>query len=213
MSPVKIGVLISGGGTNLQAIIDEIQSGNINGEIKLVISNKKDAFGLERARNSQIEAMFINPKDFIDNESYNNAIINEMKKHEVELIVLAGYLKVLSKSFIDEFKDRIINIHPSLIPSFCGKNFYGLKVHEEAIKYGVKYSGATVHLVDEGTDTGPIIIQEIVKVEEDDTAESLQKKILQIEHKILVEAIKLFCEGRITIKERIVKINRGELNE
>ena len=207
MSRVKIGVLISGGGTNLQALIDNSRLGNINGEIKLIISNKKDAYGLERGKIAGIETMYINPKEYRDVTQYDGRLIDEFKKRGIELIVLAGYLKVLSKNFIEEFKNRIINIHPSLIPSFCGKNFYGTKVHEEVLKYGVKYTGATVHFVDEGTDTGPIILQEIVKVDDVDTVETLQKKVLNIEHKILVDAVKLFCDNRLSIEDRLVKIN------
>lgn len=207
MSPVKIGVLISGSGTNLQALIDNIGLGNINGEIKLIISNKKDAYGLERGKLAGIESMYINPKEYKNSTQYDEKLMDEFKKRDVNLIVLAGYLKVLSKSFIEAFNNRIINIHPSLIPSFCGKNFYGTKVHEEVLRYGVKYTGATVHFVDEGTDTGPIIMQEIVKVEDIDTVETLQKKVLDIEHKILVDAVKLFCDKRLSLEDRLVRIN------
>lgn len=206
MSGIRIGVLISGGGTNLQAIIDNIDSGYIDGEIKLIISNRKDAYGLERGRLAGIESIFINPKDFQDDGSFNKRLIEEFKSRDVDLIVLAGYLKILSKDFIQEFKNKIINIHPSLIPSFAGKNFYGTKVHEGVLKQGVKITGATVHFVDEGTDTGPIIIQDTVRVEEDDSVKSLQKKVLEVEHKILIEAIKLFSEGRLNIDGRIVRI-------
>lgn len=207
MSQVKIGVLISGGGTNLQAIIDNIRLGIINGEIKLIISNKEDAYGLERGKLAGIENMYINPKDYKDSTQYDLRMISEFKKRDVDLIILAGYLKVLSKCFIDEYKNRIINIHPSLIPSFCGKNFYGTKVHEGVLRYGVKYTGATVHFVDEGTDTGPIILQEIVKVDDIDTVETLQKKVLDIEHKILVDAVKLFCDNKLSLEGRFVRIN------
>lgn len=207
MSPIKIGVLISGGGSNLQALINNINLGNINGEIRLIISNKKEAYGLERGRLAGIETIFLNPKDYISDEKFNEKLIEEFKKKDIELIVLAGYLKVLSKSFVEAFSKKIINIHPSLIPSFCGKNYYGKRVHEEVLKYGVKYTGATVHFVDEGTDTGPIILQDIVKVDEGDTVDTLQKKVLNIEHKILVDAVKLFCDDRLTLEDRHVKIN------
>lgn len=206
MSPVKIGVLISGRGTNLQAIIDNINLVNINGKIQLVISNRKDAYGLVRSEEAGIENMYINPSDFSSNEDFNLKLIQEFKKREVDLVVLAGFLKVLSKDFISEYSGRIINIHPSLIPSFCGKNYYGSKVHEEVIKYGVKYTGATVHFVDEGTDTGPIILQEVVKVDPDDTADTLQEKVLYVEHKILIQAIKLYCDNRISLDGRKVII-------
>ncbi len=205
MSRVNIGVLISGGGTNLQAIIDDISNGNIDGEIRLIISNKSDAYGLERGRSAGIESIFIDPKKFDSMEEYNNRLIEEFKKRGIQLIVLAGYLKVLSKEFINSF-DEIINIHPSLIPSFCGKGFYGERVHEEVLKYGVKYTGATVHFVDEGTDSGPIILQEVVAVDIHDTVESLQKKVLKEEHKLLVKAIKLYCEGKLRIEDRNVRI-------
>ncbi len=206
MPQVKIGVLISGSGTNLQSIIDSINNKNISGEIKVVISNKKDAYGLERARQNNIDAVYVNQKDYENFEKFNDAIIEEFETRNVELIVLAGYLKILSKKFIEKYNNRIINIHPSLIPSFCGKGYYGAKVHEAAIDYGVKISGATVHFVDEGADTGPIIIQEAVEISNDDTADTLQKKILEIEHKILPLAVKYYCEGRIQIRGRKVKI-------
>lgn len=205
MSQINIGVLISGGGSNLQAIIDNINNGNINGDIRLIISNKSDAYGLERGRLAGIQNIFINPKDFNSMEEYNKRLIEEFKERNIQLVVLAGYLKVLSRELINSF-DGIMNIHPSLIPSFCGKGFYGKKVHEEVLKYGVKYTGATVHFVDEGTDTGPIILQEPVPVDNDDTVESLQKKVLKEEHKLLVKAVKLYCEGKLKIEDRIVRI-------
>ncbi len=198
----KIAVLISGGGTNLQALIDNLD--NINGAIDIVISNRKDAYGLERARLNNIDTLYISQKDYESVEAFNDEIINELTKRNIDLVVLAGYLKILSRSFINCFKNRIINIHPSLIPSFCGNGFYGLKVHEEAIKYGVKISGATVHFVDEEADTGAIILQDTVRIDSNDTAESLQKKVLQIEHKLLPEAVKLFCEGKLHIENRKV---------
>lgn len=207
MPQVKIGVLISGSGSNLQSIIDNIENGSINGKIEVVISNKCDAYGLERARQHNIDAVFVNKQDYDDIESYNNEIMSELKKRDVELVVLAGYLKILSSRFIEDYKNKIINIHPSLIPSFCGKGYYGIRVHEAAIDYGVKLSGATVHFVDENADTGPIIIQEAIDVEFDDTAETLQKKVLKIEHKILPLAVKYYCENRIEVVERKVKIN------
>ena len=207
MPQINIGVLISGGGTNLQALIDNINSGSINGTIKLIISNNKNAYGLERGKIAGIESICIAPKDFGNEELYNKKLIEEFQKRNIELIVLAGYLKILSKDFISTYSNGIINIHPSLIPSFCGKSFYGSRVHEEVLKQGVKITGATVHFVDEGTDTGPIILQEIVRVNENDTVESLQKKVLEVEHDILVKAIKLYCEGRLNIENHLVRIN------
>ena len=212
MSPINIGVLISGGGTNLQAIIDNIENGSINGKIKLIISNKENAYGLVRGQIHNIETLFIDRKQFNNEEEYNLKLIDELNKRHVDLIVLAGYLKVLSPDFIKAFENKIINIHPSLIPSFCGPGYYGRRVHAEVLKYGVKYTGATAHLVDAGTDTGPIIIQEVVKVEDKDTVDSLSKKVLEVEHKILVKAIKLYCANQLEFSDRIVKVKEG-LNE
>ena len=195
---LNIGVLISGGGTNLQAIIDETKSGGINGTVKLVISNKEDAYGLERARLSKIKAVY---------ETNEDKIIGLLKENNIDLIVLAGYLKIITPKFVDEFRNKIINIHPSLIPSFCGKGYYGEKVHQGVIDYGAKVTGATVHFVDEGADTGTIIMQEAVNVEQDDDAKSLAKRVLEVEHRILKESIRLFCENKLSIQGRRVFIN------
>ena len=195
---LNIGVLISGGGTNLQAIIDETKSGGINGTVKLVISNKEDAYGLERARLSKIKAVY---------ETDEDKIIELLKENNIDLIVLAGYLKIITPKFVDEFRNKIINIHPSWIPSFCGKGYYGEKVHQGVIDYGAKVTGATVHFVDEGADTGTIIMQEAVNVEQDDDAKSLAKRVLEVEHRILKESIRLFCENKLSIQGRRVFIN------
>ena len=195
---LNIGVLISGGGTNLQAIIDETKSGGINGTVKLVISNKENAYGLERARLSGIKAIY---------ETDEDKIIELLKENNIDLIVLAGYLKIITPKFVDEFRNKIINIHPSLIPSFCGKGYYGEKVHQGVIDYGAKVTGATVHFVDEGADTGAIIMQEAVNVEQDDDAKSLAKRVLEVEHRILKESIRLFCENKLSIQGRRVFIN------
>ena len=195
---LNIGVLISGGGTNLQAIIEETKSGGINGTVKLVISNKEDAYGLERARLSGIKAIY---------ETDEDKIIGLLKENNIDLIVLAGYLKIITPKFVDEFRNKIINIHPSLIPSFCGKGYYGEKVHQGVIDYGAKVTGATVHFVDEGADTGAIIMQETVNVEQDDDAKSLAKRVLEVEHRILKESIRLFCENKLSIQGRRVFIN------
>jgi phosphoribosylglycinamide formyltransferase-1 len=208
MPQLKIGVLISGSGTNLQSLIDNVEKGHIDGKITVVISNKADAYGLERAKKQNIKSVFVDQKDYENSESYNEAVLKELKNCGVELVVLAGYLKILSRHFIETYRNRIINIHPSLIPSFCGKGYYGLKVHEAAVNYGVKVSGATVHFVDEEADSGPIIIQETVKVDYTDTPEKLQKKVLKIEHKILPLAVKLFCEGRLDVVGRKVEISQ-----
>lgn len=200
---LRVGVLISGGGTNLQAIIDAIDKEVItNTELVTVVSNRKAAFGLERARAHNINATCIRPMDFEQREAFNQALITHFKTYEVDLIVLAGYLVVLGDSFIKAFEGAIINIHPSLIPAFCGEGYYGLKVHEEALDRGVKVTGATVHFVDEGTDTGPIVLQKAVEVLQKDTPESLQKRVMEeAEWLILPEAIRLIANNMIEIME------------
>ncbi len=203
---LNIGVLISGGGSNLQAIIDEIEAGNIDGQISLIISNKMDAYGLERGRKAGIESIFLDPKAYKTKEEYNLKLKEEFEKRKIDLIVLAGYLKILSKDFIGAYRNRIINIHPSLIPSFCGDGFYGERVHQAIIDQGCKISGATVHFVDEGTDTGPIILQEAVEVKYDDGPEDLGKRVLEVEHRILPRAVKLFCENKIIVEGRRTRI-------
>lgn len=205
MSRVKIGVLISGSGSNLQSIINRIENNEINGEISVVISNREKAFGLERAKKHNIYNIYINPKDYSD-EEYNNKILNELKNQKVELVILAGYLRIINPKLVKEYENRIINIHPSLIPAFCGKNYYGLKVHQSVVDYGVKISGATVHFVNEIADDGPIIMQKTVKVTDTDTAETLQEKILKLEHVILPEAVKLYCDNRLKVNGRKVTI-------
>ena len=195
---VKIGVLISGGGTNLQAIIDGCENKSINGEVKVVISNKEEAYGLERARNHKIAAIC---------EKDENKIIEILKENEVELVILAGYLKIVSPKLVDEYRNKIINIHPSLIPSFCGKGYYGEKVHQGVIDYGAKVTGATVHFVDEGADTGPIIMQKTVEVKQDDDAKKLAERVLEVEHEILTKSISMFCENKLTVNGRRVYIN------
>ena len=195
---VKIGVLISGGGTNLQAIIDGCENKSINGEVNVVISNKEEAYGLERARNHKITAIC---------EKDENKIIEILKENEVELVILAGYLKIVSPKLVDEYRNKIINIHPSLIPSFCGKGYYGEKVHQGVIDYGAKVTGATVHFVDEGADTGPIIMQKTVEVKQDDDAKKLAERVLEVEHEILTKSISMFCENKLTVNGRRVYIN------
>ncbi len=200
----KIAVLVSGGGTNLQAIIDAMEAGKL-GDVKIVkvISNKEGAYALERAKKHGIDAECISPKAFNDRSAYFDEMIAKLKESQADLIVLAGFLVVLSKEFVKAFEGRIINIHPSLIPSFCGDGFYGLKVHEQALKRGVKVTGATVHFVDEGTDTGPIIYQKAVEVMDGDTPEILQKRVMeQAEWIILPAAIRAIAEGKITWNSR-----------
>ena len=187
MSGLRMAVLVSGGGTNLQSVIDAVEAGALSSQIVCVISNKETAYGLERARKHNIPAYFINPKE----EGFDEKLLARLKEDEIDLVVLAGYIKILSSDLIKAYKHRIINIHPSLLPKFGGKGFYGIHVHEAVLAAREKESGATVHYVDEGVDTGEIILQRKVVVEEGDTPESLQARILeQIEHKILVEAIK-----------------------
>ncbi len=199
----KIAVLVSGGGTNLQAIIDSIENGYLNCSISVVISDKKNAFAVQRAKDKGIDYEIVSKKEHGDGLSDR---INSLIPDDVDLVVLAGFLSILKGEIITRFKNRILNVHPSLIPSFCGDGMYGLKVHQAAVDYGVKVSGCTVHLVDSGTDSGPIVMQKTVSVDENDTAESLQKKILVCEHEIFVESIKLFAENRIGIEGRKVKI-------
>lgn len=187
MSGLRMAVLVSGGGTNLQSVIDAVEDGTLKSQIACVISNKETAYGLERARKHHIPAYFINPKE----DGYDEKLLDKLQEEQVDLVVLAGYLKILSPELIKAYNRKIINIHPSLLPKFGGKGFYGIHVHEAVIKAGEKESGATVHLVDEGVDTGEIIVQKKIAVEAGDTPETLQARILdQIEHKILVEAIK-----------------------
>ena len=196
---LKMAVLVSGGGTNLQAIIDAVDSGEItNTKIAGVISNNKNAYALERAKKHDIEAVALSPKDFETRDLFNEALYNELVDRKIDLIVLAGCLVVIPEKIIHEFENRIINIHPSLIPSFCGTGYYGLKVHEKALARGVKVSGATVHFVDEGTDTGPIILQKAVEVENGDTPEILQHRVMeQAEWKLLPKAVAMVCSGEI----------------
>lgn len=193
MSGLRLGVLVSGGGTNLQSIIDAVEQGKLDSELVCVVSNKEQAYGLERARQHHIPAYFINPKE----ADYDEKLLQLMQTEKVDLIVLAGYLKIVDEKLIKAYHKRIINIHPALLPKFGGKGYYGIHVHEAVLKAGEKESGATVHYVDEGVDTGEIIIQRSLPVLSEDTPETLQQRILdQIEHKILVEAIRLLEGGK-----------------
>ena len=200
---LEIVVLVSGGGTNLQAIIDGVESGGItNTRITGVISNNKNAYALKRAEEHGIANRCISPKDFASREEFNEKFIEAVDEWKPDLIVLAGFLVVIPLAMIEKYRNRIINIHPSLIPSFCGTGFYGLKVHEAALARGVKVVGATVHFVDEGTDTGPIILQKAVEVEQGDTPEILQKRVMeQAEWKILPRAIDLIANDRVTVRD------------
>ncbi|MDD7114044.1 MAG: phosphoribosylglycinamide formyltransferase [Lachnospiraceae bacterium] len=206
---LRLAVLVSGGGTNLQAIMDSIKVGAItNAEIVTVISNNKGAYALERAKAYGAESLLLSPKDFNTREEFNQKLLETLKEREIDLVVLAGYLVVVPPCVIKEYENRIINIHPSLIPSFCGTGCYGLHVHEKALARGVKVSGATVHFVDEGTDTGPIILQQPVMVRQGDTPEILQKRIMeQAEWIILPKAIDLIANGKVHVDGRTVTID------
>ena len=208
MSNLKIGVLVSGGGTNLQSIIDACKSGYIPGKVEVVISNRKEAYALERAKKNNIDALFIDRKDFITNQDYAKRLIEEMEKRKVELVCLAGFLLLIDSLFITKYKNRIMNIHPALLPSFGGKGMYGHYVHQKVLEYGCKISGCTVHFVDEKYDHGPVILQKAVSVLENDTPESLAARILEEEHKIYPEAIKLFAEKRLEVRDRKVSITK-----
>lgn len=193
----NIAVLISGSGTNLQALIDN--QDKFKGKIKLIISSKEDAYGLERGKKADIKSVF---------ERDNDKILKLLSENNISLIVLAGYLKILPKELVSAYRNKIINIHPSLIPSFCGMGFYGIKVHEAAIRRGVKITGATTHFVNEGADEGPIIMQKTVEVAEEDTPSTLQQKVLEVEHEILTKSVELFTEDKIYVRDNRVFIRR-----
>ena len=198
---LNIAVFISGGGTNLQAIINAVNENKINGKIKLVFSNRKNAYGLIRAQNESIDTFYLNRKKFFSSEEYDERILEELERKNIDLIVLAGYLNILSSKLVSKYSNRIINIHPSLIPSFCGDGFYGENVHKAVIKSGVKFTGATTHFVDENVDTGAIILQDVVPVLINDDFETVAKRVLEIEHEILVKTVKAFCDNKIVFKD------------
>lgn len=206
---LRIGVLVSGGGTNLQALIDAQKAGEIkNGEIALVLSSKDEVYSLERAKQNSIKSVVLKRKDFSDVEDYSQKLVEVLQEHKIDLVVLAGFLTITSNSFVEAFRNRIINVHPALIPAFAGKGFYGMHVHEAALERGVKLSGATVHFVNEVCDGGPIILQKAVPVLDSDTPESLQKRIMEeAEWQLLPQAVSLFCEGRLTVEDDKVKID------
>lgn len=199
---LKAAVLVSGGGTNLQAIIDGIEKGTItNTEISVVISNNKNAYALERARNHGIEAICISPKEYETREQFNESLLKTIQSYQVDLVVLAGCLVVIPEMMVDAYPNRMINVHPSLIPAFCGTGFYGLKVHEGVLERGAKVTGATVHFVDKGTDTGPIILQKAVEVRQGDTPESLQRRVMEeAEWNIMPRAIDLIANGKVQVE-------------
>lgn len=210
---LKIVVMVSGGGTNLQAIIDSVKNGTItNTRIAGVISNNQSAYALERARENGIPAKCVSPKDYGSREDFNEKLLEAVNEYEPDLIVLAGFLVVIPPAMIEAYRNRMINIHPSLIPAFCGKGYYGLKVHEAALERGVKVVGATVHFVDEGTDTGPIILQKAVNVEQGDTPEALQRRVMEeAEWKILPRAIDLIANGKVRVEENRVILKEAEV--
>lgn len=195
---LNIAVCVSGGGTDLQSIIDACEAGKINGQIRLVISNRKKAYGLERARLHGIQAEWIKDED---------EILKRFEEEKIDVVVLAGYLAIVGDKLIEQYKNRIINIHPSLIPSFCGPGFYGMHVHEAVFKRAVKVSGATVHFVNGEVDGGPIILQRAVDISDLETPEDIQARVLEIEHEILPEAVALYCEGRVSVENERVKIS------
>jgi len=203
---LRIGVLVSGRGSNLQAIMDGCKKGYIPGDVVCVISDKKDALALERARREEIPAIFLDPRQYPSREEYDEKLIETLKKHAVELVCLAGFMRILTPPFIKAFPYKIMNIHPSLVPAFCGKGMYGLKVHQAVLDFGAKVTGCTVHFVTEEVDLGPIIIQIPVVVREDDTPETLSQRVLKREHRAYPLAIKLFAEGRLKIEGRRVHI-------
>lgn len=208
MRPIRIAVMISGHGrgTNMQAIIDACKDGRINGQVAVVIGVREDTPAIGRAQESGVKTIVLNPKQFESVEDYDRAVFETLQSSEIDLICLAGYMRILAQSIVSAYQNRIMNTHPALIPMFCGKGMYGMHVHEAAIARGVKVSGCTVHFVDEEYDAGPIIVQTVVAIEDDDTPESLAAKILPEEHKAYVRAIQLFSEGRLEVVNRRVKL-------
>lgn len=203
----KLVVMVSGGGTNFQAIIDACNDGRINAKVVGVIASKTDAYALLRAKNAGIPSLVIKKSDYNSQEEQDQAVINAVEQFGGQAIVLAGYMSILGKDVVNRYK--IVNVHPALIPSFCGKGYYGSRVHKAVLEYGAKLSGATVHFVDEGTDTGPIIMQKSVPVLDDDTPETLAARVLEVEHEILVKSVALLCDGRLTLNGRCVMIDKS----
>ena len=208
---LNITVLVSGGGTNLQALLDAQHRGEIhNGRISCVISSKPDAYALERAKKAGIATEIILRREFETGEAYDDALVRLLRKHNTDLIVLAGFMTIIGRAVVEAYPNRIINVHPALIPSFCGKGFYGLRVHQAALDAGVKLPGATVHFVNEICDGGPIILQKAVEVKNGDTPETLQRRVMEeAEWKLLPRAVSLFCEGRISVKNGNVEIKES----
>lgn len=206
MKKLRIAVLISGEGSNLQAIINGIKNGQIQGEISLIMSDRENAQGLKRAEKENIDAFTILKSDYSSWEKWNREVLGKLQSYQVDLVLLAGFMSILDWQIIQRFSNAIINIHPSLIPSFCGRGFYGKRVHQGVLDYGVKVTGVTVHFVDEGADTGPIILQEVVKVHQGDDVESLSKRVLEVEHRLYPKAVELFAQGKLQVQGRKVNI-------
>lgn len=206
----NIAVLVSGGGTNLQAIIDNIESGYIPAKISIVISSREKAYALERATKHNIRNIFCSPKKYDNSIDYSKKLISILEQYNPDLIVLAGFMTILSDSFIEKYENKIMNTHPSLLPAFGGKGYYGHHVHKAVLNYGVKVSGATIMFVTKEIDTGPIILQEAVNIYDDDNVESLQKRVLKVEHKLYPKAIKLFVEEKLKIEGRVVRVRKGK---
>lgn len=208
---LNIAVLVSGGGTNLQALIDACEKGTVkNGKIVLVISSKRDAYALERAKKHNIKTEVVERSCYEDSSHFESDILKLLRQHKIDLVVLAGFMSILGPAIVKEYANKIINVHPSLIPSFCGKGYYGLKVHKAVLDYGVKLTGATVHFVNEVPDGGPIILQKAVEVKFDDTPQILQKRVMeQAEWELLPKAVSLFCEGRLVVEGNKVNIKGG----
>lgn len=206
--PIRIAVMVSGQGrgSNMQAIIDACASGKVNGEVALVLGVKDDAPAMQRAREQGVRTATISPKDYDTAAEYDDTVLRTLQSHLIDLICLAGYMRVLGQNVIDAYRNRIMNVHPALLPAFCGKGMYGHHVHEAAIARGVKVSGATVHFVDEEYDSGPIILQTVVPVEEDDTPDDLATRVLTAEHRTYTDAIALFADGRLRVVDRKVKV-------
>lgn len=200
---IKLGILISGRGSNLQSIIDASKKGMIDAEIAIVISDKNDAYGLVRAKENDISTLFLSPKDYRNREDFDKKVVEELNKYKVDLVLLAGFMRIVTSVLIEPFKNRIMNIHPALLPSFPG-----LDAQKQALEYGVRFSGCTVHFVEEGMDEGPIIIQAVVPVMDSDAVDSLSERILKYEHKIYPIAVQLFAEGRLKVEGRKVRVNK-----
>lgn len=206
MTKTKVAVFVSGGGTNLQTIIDQQREGNLLAEIALVVSSRPQAYALKRAQQADIPTVVCSPRDYASPDAYGQALLKLCESYKPDLIVLAGFMSILSSDFVKRYANRIMNTHPSLVPAFCGKGFYGERVHRHVLEYGVKVSGATIMFVDQDVDTGPIILQETVPVNYEDTIETLQARVLSVEHALYPQAINLFAQGRLQVVGRKVKI-------